>query len=79
MQKCQYAEEQIIGILKQHETGGRTADVCREHGINAATFYDWKSISGPTLTLETLDATMPHERNSRFVYAALGDIYKYCK
>jgi len=39
-------EEQIIGILKQHEAGVKTADVCREHGISAATFYQWKSKFG---------------------------------
>ena len=43
MKKSRYTEEQIIGILKQHEAGVKTADVCREHGISAATFYGWKS------------------------------------
>jgi transposase-like protein len=33
----------VIGILKQHEAGVKSADVCREHGISAATFYGWKS------------------------------------
>ncbi len=39
MKKSRYTEEQIIGILKQHEAGVKTADLCREHGISAATFY----------------------------------------
>ncbi len=38
--------EQVIGILKQHEAGVKTADLCREHGISAATFYGWKSKFG---------------------------------
>ena len=46
MKKSRYTEEQIIGILKQHEAGGKTADLCREHGISAATFYGWKSKYG---------------------------------
>jgi putative transposase len=46
MKKSRYTEEQIIGILKQHEAGVKTADVCREHGISAATFYGWKSKFG---------------------------------
>jgi len=45
MKKSQYTEEQIIGILK-HEVGVKTADLCREHGISAATFYAWKSKFG---------------------------------
>jgi putative transposase len=43
MKKSRYTEEQIIAILKQHEAGVKTADLCREHGISAATFYGWKS------------------------------------
>jgi putative transposase len=46
MKKNRYTAEQIIGILKQHEAGVKTADLCREHGISAATFYGWKSKLG---------------------------------
>ena len=34
MKKSRYSEEQIIGILKQHEAGVKTADSCREHGTS---------------------------------------------
>lgn len=43
MKRTRFSEEQIIGILKQHESGISTADVCREHGISSATFYKWKA------------------------------------
>ena len=46
MKKSRFSEEQVIGILKQHEAGVKTADLCREHGISAATFYQWKSKFG---------------------------------
>ena len=46
MKKSRYSEEQIIGILKQSEAGVKTPDLCREHGISAATFYGWKSKYG---------------------------------
>ncbi len=46
MKKSRFSEEQIIGILKQHEAGLKTADLCREHGISPATFYIWKSKYG---------------------------------
>jgi putative transposase len=46
MKKSRYREEQIIGILKQHEAGVKTADLCREHGISEAMFYHWKSKYG---------------------------------
>ena len=46
MKKSRYSEEQIIGILKQSEAGVKTAESYREHGISAATFYQWKSKFG---------------------------------
>jgi putative transposase len=46
MKRSRFTEEQIIGILKQHEAGVKTVDLCREHGISAATFYGWKSKFG---------------------------------
>jgi len=46
MKKSRYTEEQIIAILKQHEAGVKTADLCREHGISDATFYNWQAKYG---------------------------------
>lgn len=44
--KRRFTEEQIIGILKQQESGVITADVCREHNISTNTFYAWKAKYG---------------------------------
>ncbi len=41
-----FTEEQIIGMLKEQETGAKTADVCRKHGVSEATFYKWKAKYG---------------------------------
>jgi len=46
MRQSRFNEEQIIGILREHETGAKTADVCRRHGISDATFYKWKAKYG---------------------------------
>jgi putative transposase len=39
-------EEQIMAILKEHEAGMKTADLCRKHGISEASFYNWKAKYG---------------------------------
>jgi putative transposase len=46
MKRSRFSEEQIIGILREQEAGGATADVCRRHGISSATFYKWKAKFG---------------------------------
>lgn len=43
MKKTRFTESQIIGILKQQQSGISVHDICREHGISQATFYNWKS------------------------------------
>jgi len=43
MKKAKFTESQIIGILKQQQSGQNVSDICREHGISQATFYNWKS------------------------------------
>lgn len=46
MKQSRFSEEQIIGILKEHDSGAKTADLCRRHGMSPATFYKWKSKFG---------------------------------
>jgi putative transposase len=46
MKRSRFTEEQIIGMLKEQESGAKTADVCRKHGVSEATFYKWKAKYG---------------------------------
>ena len=46
MKKARRTEEQIIGILQEHDAGAKCADLCRKHGMSSATFYAWKAKYG---------------------------------
>ena len=46
MRRSRFSEEQIIGMLKEHESGVSTADVCRKYGVSSATFYKYKAKFG---------------------------------
>ena len=42
MRQSRFSDEQIIAILREHEAGAKTADVCRRHGVSDVTFYFYK-------------------------------------
>ena len=46
MKRSRFSEEQIIGILREHQAGATAVDLCRKHGASDATFYKWRSKYG---------------------------------
>jgi len=46
MKRSRFTEEQIIGVLGEHEAGAKTAEVARKHGVLEATLYNWKAKHG---------------------------------
>ena len=46
MKRKRYTDEQIIGILKEHETGAKVPDLSRRHGVSEQSIYRWKSKFG---------------------------------
>lgn len=46
MKRGRFTEEQIIGVLKEHQARLGATELCRKHGISDATFYNWRSKYG---------------------------------
>ena len=44
--KKRYSEEQIIGFLKEAESGVPIKELCRRHGFSEASYYLWRSKFG---------------------------------
>ena len=65
MKGSRFSEEQIIGILREQEGGSKTADVCRKHGVSAATFYKWKAKFGGMDVSDARRLRQLEEENAR--------------
>jgi putative transposase len=74
MRKSRYTEAQIIQILKQGEAGVPTAQLCREHGISSATYYNWKAKYGgmDTSGVKRLRELEEENRRLKQMYASLS-------
>ncbi len=46
MKTSRFRDTQIITILKQADGGITVKNLCREHGLSDATYYNWKAKYG---------------------------------
>jgi putative transposase len=65
MKRSRFSEEQIIGILREHEAGIPTADICRKHGVSSATFYKWKARFGGLEVSDARRLKAPEDENAK--------------
>jgi putative transposase len=65
VKNSRFSQEQIIGILKQSEAGAKTSELCRQHGISAATLYGWRSKYGGMDVSEAKRLKQLEEENSK--------------
>ena len=42
MRTSRFTDAQIVGVLHEHETGAKIAELCRRHGMTETTFHRWK-------------------------------------
>ena len=65
MKRARFTEEQIIGILAEHEAGAKCADLCRKHGMSEGTFYNWKARFGGMTVSEAKRLKTLEDENAR--------------
>ena len=65
MRRDRFSEDQIIGVLREHEAGVKTAELCRKHGISDETFYNWTSKYGGMTASEAARLRTLEDENRR--------------
>jgi putative transposase len=65
MKRKRFSEEQIIGVLREHEAGAKTADLARKHEVSEATIYNWKAKYGGLEVSEAKRLKALEEENAR--------------
>lgn len=46
IKRSRFAEQRIVGVLKEAEAGIEVKELRRKHGISDATFHNWKDKYG---------------------------------
>lgn len=46
MKGGRFAEEQIVGVLRENKAGATVAERCRKHGMRSAPLYAWNAKYG---------------------------------
>ena len=65
MGRRKFNDDQITGILKEHQAGVTVADVCQKHGISEPTFYRWQSLHSGNAGLDSKRLRALEEENQK--------------
>ena len=81
MKKSKFTETQIIKDIKEHESGRKAEDICRELGISTVSFYKWKQRYGGLEVQDLKRLKELEEENSRLkkMFANLSLVHEALK
>ena len=65
MKRSRFTEDQIIGMLREHEAGVPVAELCRKHGVSTASLYKWKAKYGGMDVSEAKKLRALEDENSK--------------
>jgi len=65
MKRSRFSEEQILGVLKEVESGEKVKTVCARHNISEATYFTWKRKFGGMEVNEMRRLKSLEDENSR--------------
>ena len=74
MKNGRFSDAQIMGILRQAESGVPVSELCREHGMSSASFYKWRSKYGgmDASMVSELKAMADENRRLKRMYAEMS-------
>ena len=74
MKTARFSDAQIMGILRQAESGVSVSELCREHGMSSASFYKWRSRYGgmDASMVSEMKAMADEKRRLKRMYAEMS-------
>lgn len=81
MKKSKFTETQIVKAIKEHESGRKAEDICRELGVSTVSFYKWKQRYGGLEVQDLKRLKELEEENSKLkkMFANLSLIHEALK
>jgi putative transposase len=65
MRTSRFTDEQIIGIIREYEAGGKLTDLCRRHNVSPTTFDKWRAKYGGMAVSDARRLRALEEENRR--------------
>ena len=74
MKNGRFSDAQIMGLLKQAESGVPVSELCRDHGMGSARFYKWRAKFGgmDASMVSQMKAMADENRRLKRLYAEMS-------